>query len=518
MKKVVFYIFFLFAFRVGAEVRTHKLFSSNMVLQRGGVIPIFGYADTSDTVEISFNNIKKKAKIVNGRWKVFFPKMKAGGPYEIKITGTNTIILKNVMIGDVWVCGGQSNMEFPMFKTNAYKANSNLTDNNNIRFFNVENTISSIPKSDLDKNQQQWKISNPQSGKWFSAVAYHFGSILENNLEIPIGLLGSYWGGTNAEKWISNDAIDKNKNLNYVLKAYENSKKSYPQRRKRTEKQLEDWRKKNLKNKTAQKPWNLKEPYISAGSGKKNDFNRPGCLYNAMIHPLKEFPVKGVIWYQGESNTGSKKSAILYGTLFPAMINSWRAAWKKDIPFYYVQLASYKKVKKEPTGSDWAYLRASQTKTLALKNTGMALAIDVGQENDIHPTNKKTIGARLALQALVKTYHKDMVSDGPAFKSFKIKKNKIIVRFKNVGSGLEVKEVLLDTYQLSSYRLKGFAICGDDNEFVWANAKIVGNTVELSHPQIKHPKAVRYGWSDFPLSNLYNKEGLPAIPFKTDNI
>lgn len=518
MKQTVFFIFFLFAIQVNAEVRVHQLFSSNMVLQRAVEIPIFGYADISETVEISFNNIIKKATIINGKWKVFFPKMKAGGPYDIKITGSKTFTFKNVMIGDVWVCGGQSNMEFPMLKTDSYQVNSKITDNKNIRFFNVKNTISDVPKNDLERNQQQWKITNPQSGKWFSAVAYHFGNILENNLEIPIGLLGSYWGGTNAEKWISTEAINKNKKLNYVLENYEKSKINYSQRRKKTAKQLEDWHKKNLKNQNTQKPWNLKEPWISAGSGEKNDFNRPSCLYNAMIHPLTEFPVKGVIWYQGESNANSKKNAMLYGTLFPEMINSWRVAWKKELPFYYVQLASFKKVQKEPANSDWAYLRAAQTKTLSIKNAGMALAIDVGQKNDIHPTNKKTVGERLALQALVKTYGKKMLSDGPQFKSLKIRKNKIIVCFKNVGSGLEAKEVLLDTHQLSSNELKGFAICGNDNKFVWANAKIVGDSVELSHPQIKHPKAVRYAWSDFPLCNLYNKEGLPAIPFKTDNI
>ena len=517
MKQSFFFALLVFTLSVQAKVTLHKVFSSNMVLQREVAIPIFGNGDPTDKVVVTFNGITEVAKIVDGKWKVLFPKMKAGGPFTIRIEGTDSIQLNNVMIGDVWVCGGQSNMEFEFKRSSQYANDILSVPNANLRLFIVDHTISSKPKTAV-ASKSQWQVADSNTTKFFSAVAYYFGTRINKEENVPIGLLQSCWGGSAAELWTEENALKRGGKLSFIFEIYDWCKTNYPNKKIDDEKKIAAWNELHKNdNPKPYLPWNLQEPKRYDGSGLENDLARPSCLYNGMISPISQFPVKGVIWYQGEANAMDFKMALLYKTLFPTMINSWRSAWKNEFPFYFVQLAGHHNAVYVPSDHPWAYLRESQTQTLSMKNTGMASATDVGKEFDIHPTDKKTVGERLALQALNKTYHKAVVCDGPMYKSMKIEGNKAIISFNNIGSGLEVKSVLLDTHQMSADNLKGFEICGEDGVFVWADAKIEDNKVEVSTPKVTMPVAVRYAWAVFPLCNLYNKEGLPAVPFRTDN-
>lgn len=517
MKQLLLVALFFCTLNAHAKVSLHKIFSSNMVLQRGMEIPVFGVADNGDNIMVTFNGLTKQAVVARGKWKVIFPKMDAGGPYSLKIESSDSMLLTNIMIGDVWVCGGQSNMEFEFKKSSQYANDMPSESNTNLRLFVVDHTISPKPLSEV-ASKNQWQVADASTVKAFSAVAYYFGTKISKEENIPIGLLQSCWGGTAAELWTDENAMIGEESLKLVYDVYDWYKSNYPKKKMEDDKKLADWNEQHKNdNPKPWLPWNLQEPVRMQGSGLDNDMARPSCLYNGMIAPITQFPVKGAIWYQGESNSSSYKTAMLYKTLFTTLIKSWRNNWKSDFPFYYVQLAGYHDAIYIPSNHPWAFLRESQSLTLSLKNTGMALATDVGMEFDIHPTNKKTVGERLALQALNKTYHRPVVCDGPTFKSLKIIDDKAIVSFNNVGSGLEAKAVLLDTHALDADHLVGFEICGDDGVFVWADAKINGNKVELSSPKVARPVAVRYGWAAFPLCNLYNKEGLPAVSFRTDN-
>lgn len=517
MKKIIFLTLLLTMTQVHATVKLHKIFGDNMVLQRDVEIPIFGYSDGNMPIKITFNGITKTAEVVAGKWKVYFPKMNAGGPYDITVEETNKVLLNNVMIGDVWICSGQSNMEFRLSYSNAYKNNSVNFNNNNIRFYEVKKAIASTPKDEMPNQSATWQVASKESIKSFSAVAYYFADILEEEIHVPIALIGSYWGNTTVDKWIPKEPLSKDIKLATILDDYENFQAAYPIRKEKLDNEFNEWQAEKLKNPKAKMPWKFKKIHATKGSGEEDDFARPSALYNAMINPLIEFPIKGVIWYQGESNAKTDEMAVFYEYLFSNLIISWREKWAVNFPFYYVQLASYGKVEQKPSNSVWARLRESQANALKLKNTGMAVAIDLGEESNIHPTYKKLLGERLALQALKNTYNKNIVSNGPSFKEMKIEGNEIRLMFNNTGSGIIAKAVLLDTHQLNSNELLGFSICGEDKIFVWAKAKIIGNQIIVSNPNVKNPIAVRYGWADFPLCNFYNKEGLPATPFRTDS-
>jgi sialate O-acetylesterase len=247
--------------------------------------------------------------------------------------------------------------------------------------------------------------------------------------------------------------------------------------------------------------------------------NGPSSLYNGIIAPLQPFAIKGVIWYQGESNAGTVADCLAYGTTFPSLITAWRRDWgQRDFPFLFVQLASFRKKAEEPVDELWPLLRDSQVKALSLPNTGMAVAIDLGEEDDINPHRKQALAERLALAATRVAYGKDVIISGPTFKKMEIKGSNAVVAFDNVGGGLVARDVVLDKYHLGAAELRGFAVCGGDRKFVWAHAEIVGDTVVVSSPEVSDPVAVRYAWSDFPLCNLYNVEGLPAVPFRTDDL
>jgi len=629
MKKLmisIFAIILLFILNCSANIRLPRLVGDNMVLQRDAPLKIWGWADPSEEITINFNG-KAYATKANeqGNWLCKIDMQKAGGPFTMELKGKNLITLKNILVGDVWVCGGQSNMEWQFgFMPEKYKEELSNSANSNIRVLTVEKSRSFIPLDDIQTTG--WDEAGSMSLRKFSAVAYFFGRDIYNAIKVPIGLISCNWGGTVAEAWTSAEglkdfpsflsSIDMNKNnestANEIQQAWIKNQKDQIQ------KSLSDtslasfvMNSENFKSMHLPSTWNtddlskfdgvvwftneidipsefigkdvvlhmpaiddMDHTYVNGQKigftdgyniirkytipsnllkAGKNDFkiritdywlgggmpgvddefyleamgkklnlsgiwkyqitntfniptrpesgnspNIPTVLYNGMLNPIINFSIKGAIWYQGESNASR---AIEYRTLFPAMIKDWRAKWGQELPFFFVQLANFQ------TNDEWPLLREAQAMTLSLPKTGMAVAIDIGEPGDIHPRNKLDVGKRLALSALAIAYGQKITYSGPTFESAKIQENKIIVSFGNEGQGLMMK----------GKTLNGFELAGDDLKYKPAIATIEGNKVVVNNPEIKNPRFVRYAWASCPVNaNLYNKEDLPAVPFRND--
>ncbi|MEN8256201.1 MAG: sialate O-acetylesterase, partial [Verrucomicrobiota bacterium] len=433
----------------------------------------------------------------DGNWMVKIKTPPAGGPCKFAIIGNNTIELQNVMSGEVWFSGGQSNMDQPLLGYGEDQPTAGgpeeiaAANYPKIRLFNVE------PPQPSEKPEftcpGQWQECSPETVGPFSAVAYIFGKEIQQYTGVPVGLIHSCVGGTYLETWMKPEVIKNDPEFKKIIPGFERQKN--------------DWLEQNPQFKG--KPDHEMPFHFQA-------FEKVGRLYNGMIAPLIPFTIKGVIWYQGESNGGRGEQ---YQRLFPAMIQSWRDDWDQgDFPFYFVQLASFidHKPSEEipyekpavPQPHPWAEVREAQRLTLSVKNTGMAVAIDLGEANNIHPANKIDVGKRLSLWALAKDYGKKGVAySGPLYKSMKASGGKIRISFDHVDGGLVAK----------GGKLEGFAIAGTDEKFVWADAVIDGDTVVVSNADIKDPVAVRYAWEVYPLCNLYSGAGLPASPFRTDD-
>jgi sialate O-acetylesterase len=447
-----------------ANIKLPRIFSDNMVLQRGVPLRIRGEASPGEKITVSIHGQRKTADADHeGNWNVILDPLDAGGPHELHVEGNTHIKYSNVMTGDIWIAGGQSNMYWPVRLANNPEKEISNANYPKIRLFAVPERMSLTPEHDLEYGE--WLACSPETVADFSAVAYFFGRHLNNELDIPVGLIHASWSGTVAETWISRESVAGHPDIAGV------SKNNH-----------------------------LKSP---------EDPNAyPSLLFNGMIRALTPFVIKGAIWYQGESNASRHKQ---YQTLFPLLINDWRRQWQNpEMPFYFVQLANYMQADQSPADSDWARLREAQAMALSLPNTGMALAIDIGEADDIHPANKQDVGIRLAYVALNKTYGKDIVCSGPAFKSMTIDGAAIRLEFDHFGSGMISKG--------NNDEVKGFAVAGMDRIFHWARAVIDGDQVIVSSPSVNKPVAVRYAWANNPAgANLYNKKGLPAIPFRTDN-
>ncbi len=629
---------------VRADITLPYIFSSNMVLQRNINLSIWGWADPGERVTLTLNEQKKSTRTGrDGSWMLELEPMPAGGPYELSIKGKNEIHLTNVMLGDVWICSGQSNMEWSVRRSKDAEIEVKNASYPEIRLFNVPNKISSRPLESTDPTE--WQPCNPENIPPFSAVAYFFGRELFKELNVPIGLINTTWGGTVAESWTSKETMAQDPDFKDRLQILENL--NIPEANEKLKKEFDDWqqalremddgfengvyiwaapdmdfsswdimtlpslwedaglpeldgvvwfsRTLQLSSDMIQKGieinlgpiddsdmvwingnlvgqifnhynWNRKytvdpeflkdgensivvrvEDYRGGGGiwGDQNQMyvkaegfqtslagdwryrigtdkmpsdppqttfgpnSFPTLLFNAMIHPLIPYRIKGVIWYQGESNAGR---AYQYRRVFRQLIEDWRKYWDQgDFPFLFVQLANYMEPKTSPSESSWAELREAQTMALNLPNTAMASAIDIGEADDIHPRNKQEVGRRLALGALNIAYDQDIVFSGPKYKSMRVQGNKAYIEFDHVGSGLTVH----DRYGY----LKGFTIAGEDRRFFWARADLVDDhTVVIYSEKVDDPAAVRYGWADNPHDlNLYNQEGLPANPFRTDS-
>jgi sialate O-acetylesterase len=623
------------ALMIKAEVGVADIFSDNMVLQRNLNVKVWGMADPGEKISLSFNGQKLKTKADrNGRWLLVLEAMKAGGPFDMTIRGENELVLKNVLVGDVWVCSGQSNMQMKVSETNNAETEINNANYPNIRLFDVPRKVSTVPIDTM--SNRSWQICTPENIMGFSAVAYYFGRDLHEEIDVPIGLIHSSWGGTCVETWTSEESITKVPKYEEFGERIDNydAEKVIEQKKSELQKALggfpekesgmaelwmlpdtdhSEWESMTLPalwenagyrllngivwfscdfnlsvedmGKDAQlhlgkiddsditwfngeevgkMKWGadiervypvpgqllkvgknnitvrVEDTYYKGGFSSKADKfflklwqkeislsgdwkfkidtvyanfrvspnDVPSLLYNAMINPLIPYGIKGVIWYQGESNTPRSKE---YEITFPNMINNWREDWQQDeFPFLFVQLANFKNASTAPRDDDWAELRETQTKSLSVENTGMAVAIDIGDAKNIHPLNKQDVGKRLVRSALKVAYGKDLVHSGPMYKSMQIDDNKAIISFDHIGSGLLIKN--------KHGYINEFEVAGVDKQFYWAKARLEGDKIIVWSDKVNKPVAVRFGWSCNPAEfNLYNKEGLPASPFRTDD-
>jgi sialate O-acetylesterase len=623
------------------QVRLPRLVRDSMVVQRDTQLKIWGWGTKGEKVNVNFNGKNFKTTTGNdGKWSVMLSPMKAGGPYTMNITASNKITLTNILVGDVWMCAGQSNMvHYLDLHKERYAEEIAQANYPEIRQFTIP-TLTNLQKPADDLPRGNWKSATPPDIKRISVVAYFFAKKLYEQYHVPIGLIHAAVGGTPIEAWTSEEGlkefpellttIQKNKDTAYVNQS---NRATLAMNRERAKRKVEDkgltenkhwydtsyipknwhtinipgyWEDQGIKDlngvvwyrkeidlpassaglpakialgrivdadflyvngvlvgntgyqypqRRYQVPGGLlkagknilvvrvinnggkggfvpdKPYYLSVGSqsidlkgywqykvgevynddgtggGGISAQNQPSALFNAMVAPLTDYKIKGILWYQGESNTSNPEA---YEKLLPALIADWRNQWdQSDAPFLYVQLPNFMEVSYSPSESQWATLREAQLKTLRIPNTGMAVAIDLGEWNDIHPGNKKPIGERLALAARKVAYgEKNIVYSGPIYQSFKVEGNKIRISFSNVGSGL---------ISIDGEELRQFAVAGPDKKFVWAKAVVENNTVVVWNENVPNAQFVRYAWADNPDgANLYNKEGLPASPFRTD--
>lgn len=622
-----------------AGVRLPRLFGPGMVVQRGVRVPVWGWSTPGSSVRVSFDDESRSATAgPDGAWRVAFAPLPPGGPHTIVVRSTgDSIVVRDVLVGDVWVASGQSNMEFVVANANGAAAEIAAANDPRIRQFKVPTSYAPAPEADLAGGE--WTVADRNHVGSFSAVAYFFARDLRKSMDVPIGIINTTWGGSRIEPWMSraslgldeagwrrlwaeeqrsqrrmvetmraklgdipkvdsglvqgravwaDPALDESRwqritvpslweqagypdmdgvawyrttfeltaaeaargvklglgaiddadiswvngtevgrTNNYALpRVYDVPASALKAGRNVIAVRVEDggggggiygdpsslFLEVGGVRRPLAAPWKFRVGAVSLQADGQHINKVPTVLYNKMVHPLLPFPIKGVIWYQGESNADRVEDAIAYRQTFAKMISSWRREWGVgDFPFLWVSLANFMAPDSQPPAmSAWAVLRDAQTAALSLPNTGQAVIIDVGEEKDIHPRNKQEVGHRLALAARRVAYEARVEDTGPTHRSHGVRGRELIVRFDHARSGLESRS--------PSGGVGGFAIAGVDRKFVWANARIDGSSVVLSHPQVARPVAVRYGWGNNPTeARLYNKEGLPAVPFRTDS-
>jgi sialate O-acetylesterase len=485
----------LTAFLANAEVRLPKILNSHMVLQRDRPIHLWGWAEPGETVSATFKGSTQMGTADKlGRWNLYLPPQPAGGPYQLTVKGSNTIDLDDVLIGDVWFASGQSNMEMPLqgFPGNSVTKNSEEEIRNanqpNLRLLHVRQKASDYPLSDYE---QSWTPCTPETARSFSAVAYFFGHEVAEREHVAVGLIDSTWGGTPAEAWTSLNGLSSDAGLMPVFAA----------RAQMADEQTDFLEMKAAEAREDAAARQANQPLPKHSWHPNFASWAPAWLYNGMVAPAIEYPIKGVIWYQGESNSAAAR-APLYAKLFPALISDWRMHWREgDFPFLFVQLANFK------SGPDerWPMIREAQRRTLSLTNTGMAVTIDIGDPDNIHPADKQDVGVRLALAARALAYGENIEYSGPLFRETSLDKDGMRVWFDH-AAGLMAK----------GDAPTGFEIAGEDRQFKTATAAIDGQSVFVSNPQIRSPRYVRYGWASAPVLNIYNSAGLPASPFTSE--
>ena len=504
-----------------ADVKLPAVIGSHMVLQQGMPVPVWGWADPGEQVTVTLGDQKQSATAdPKGTWRVKLNALTAGGPHVLTVAGKNTVTLEDVLVGEVWVCSGQSNMNMRLGGCRDAKQEIAAATYPQIRLFLVPTQVAQEPQTDV---KGAWRACSPKTAGGFSGVGYFFGRELHKALGVPVGLIHSAVGGTVAEAWTSRHALEAQPVLKSSLAVWDKAVANWPNVEPGYNQKRAEWRKVYRAWRQAQKQPGAKKTRRPRGPGMPmgpKHTHLPGGLYNGMIAPLMPLAIRGAIWYQGEANAGRAEQ---YRTVFPAMIRDWRKNWGQgEFPFLFVQLTGY-----APGERHWPYLREAQTMALSLPKTGMAVTIDVGAARDIHPKNKQDVGKRLALAGLAIGYDKDVVYSGPMYKSMKVEGNKIRLTFDHVGGGLvPSREAPKDCPVRGTPAccggkkcivLMGFTIAGKDKKFVEAEAAIDGQTVVVSSPQVAEPVAVRYAWGGIPACNLYNKAGLPASPFRTDS-
>ncbi|MFK8165353.1 MAG: sialate O-acetylesterase [Lewinella sp.] len=504
--RLILLVLFLFQFSgdILCEIVLPDIISDGMVLQRYQLVPIWGKAESGQEISIDFNGqTESDVADENGNWFIVFdPMPHSAEPLTMDIKGDETITLKNILIGEVWFCSGQSNMQWEVQQSEGGKEAIANADFPNIRLFNVDRDVGFKKKPG---KLATWQGANPESVKKFSGVGYFFALKIHQELDVPIAMINASFGGTQAEAWTPRYALAAFPELQPCIDREKIWEAERPEVQKEFDKRMVKW-KENVKKAKANKtktPSRLRVP----------DALRPqriaGSIYYNMVEPLVPFAIGGALWYQGESN---EDRAEQYELLLTVMIESWREEWHRgNFPFAIVQLPNFRKQKEQPADEAWSHLRDSQLKVhKKLPNTGLIVTIDIGEANDIHPVNKLDVADRLARWAMAEVYGKDIQGSGPLFSEVKLKKRKAIISFKEVGEGLKTTD---------GAELQEFAIAGEDQQWVWAKAKIKGkNKVVVRSGKIINPKAVRYAFNNNPKNpNLTNASGLPAGPFRTDD-
>ena len=484
----------LLALSAHADVKLPALISDNMVLMQETAANVWGWADPQEEVTVKLASKTGRATAgADGKWKVAITGLTPGLAGDMTISGKNTLTVRNVAVGEVWVCSGQSNMEFALKSAQDAATEIASSHRPEIRMFTVSKAPAAEPKDDCTG---KWEVSTPQTSPRFSAVGYFFGRRLADDLKVPIGLIHSSWGGTPAQHWTPADVLAADPELQSSITTWEAVKRNYPKAKAAYDVAIEKWKKEADAAKAAGQPA-ARPPQPPRGD--PGGLGSPGSLYNGMIAPLTPYAIRGAIWYQGEANAGNGR---LYRKLFPALIVSWRERWGiPEFPFLFVQLANY------DAHSNWPELREAQTMTLALPHTGMAVAIDLGEGGNIHPKNKQEVGRRLALNALATVYHRQVAFASPLLLKVQPQDGKLRITMSH-AEGLKTTDGAAP---------KGFAVAGDDRIFHSARAEIAGDHIIVQSPEEPNPVAVRYAWENNPEVNLVNGAGLPASPFRSDD-
>ncbi len=486
-----------------ADVKLPAIFGSHMVLQRDQKDRVWGWANPGEEVTVKIAGQSQTARAGdNGAWHVMLDPMPAGGPHEMTVQGKNLVKFDDVLVGEVWICSGQSNMQWGVASSNHADLEIAAANYPNIRLISVPNRGTQEPQKDFNGH---WVPCKPSTVGGFSAVGYFFGRQLYQTLGVPIGLINDSWGGSACEAWVRRDILAADPKYGPLMKRWEELEKSYSKDMEEYAPKLAAWREAAAKARSE----NRRPPRRPSSPDEAMNGNaRPGNIYNGVLKPTIGYGIRGVIWYQGETNAGL---AYQYRDLFPLMIKSWRNEWGQgDFSFYWVQLADFMGERPEPRDSAWAELRQPQTMTMdRLPKTGQAVIIDVGEGRDIHPRNKQDVAMRLARWALARDYGRGIEPQSPTYKSMKKEGHKIVLNIDHVGPGL---------YTFDVEEARGFTIAGADKKFVTAKAEINGtNTIEVWSDNVSEPVAVRYAWADNPVCNVYSRDGLPLTPFRTDD-
>lgn len=488
-----------FTMQAFAEVRLPNVFSDHMVLQRDQKNPIWGTDQPNREIEVSIAGKTVSAVAdAQGIWRTRIRSLPAGGPHTLEVAGSSTVTVKDVLVGEVWFCSGQSNMQFPVERSYGADVEIAAAKTPQIRLLTVQQLGTNVPQDDMEGS---WQVCSPETVPPFSAVGYYYGQLLHQALGVPVGLIDNSWGGSTAEAWISRSALEASGEYGEMLELWDQQVANFdPVKFEEYKKRYKAWADGGYKG-PAMEWYRTVHPI--------NGQITPANIYNGMVHPLKGYGIRGVIWYQGESN---RARAEQYRTLFPFLVEQWRKEWNQgDFPFYWVQLADFGNETDEPVDDDWAELREAQTMALdRLPNAGQAVIIDLGEGRDIHPRDKRTVANRLARWPLANEYGFDMACQSPRYKEMEVVGHKVRIMLDHVSAeglwSFDTKEVI------------GFSIAGEDRKFVWAKAKIIDrNTVEVWSDEVKTPVAVRYGWAQNPKVNLYDRNGLPVTPFRTDD-
>ena len=473
-----------------ADVKLPNVFGDHMVLQQGQKNKIWGLAEAGESVTVAINGQSQTAKAAaDGSWHVMIDPVPVGGPYALTVKGKNEIKISDVLVGEVWVCSGQSNMQWSVNASNDADLERLAAKFPKIRMINFPQV--GTQEAQWSHDDRKWMVCTPETVGNFSAVGYFFARQLHQTLGVPVGMINNAWGGSACEAWIRRDLLTSDPKYKGLVDRWTQMETKYAELVAKGA-DLNDDQKKELANLQNQMKGN----------------HRPANIYNGVLKSHLGYGIKGAIWYQGESNAGR---AYQYRDLFPLMIKNWRDEWGQgDFSFYWVQLADFQNEQPQPGNSAWAELREAQTMTMSrLPKTGEAVIIDIGEGKDIHPKNKVDVGRRLARWALAKDYGIATPFHSPQYKSMEQKENKIVLKFDYVDGNWRPFDV---------NEPRGFAIAGEDKKFVWATAKILpDNTIEVSSDLVPSPVSVRYGWANNPVVNMFNGAGLPLTPFRTDD-